>query len=316
MEKIFNIFPICDDRIISHIGFCIHEFVGEDEEKIQYLLSKVEEDSKKYSITEVPSEFKVKLPNGKEINGLTHERYNSLLHNGTDGVLYEEIFQLFGAPQFPLSVSTMIVNGEIKVTEQKRFETVPKTEFTTQLVEQVPEYYLKAYMSEKGFALSELINADFFDAIRILYNNQKFVSSLKLLMSAIDTFSFLEYGDRPNNFKDWLDKYCDLSVLKLTNSELWEYRNSILHMTNSYSRKVINKKINQLSFYVGENDLPYMISNGEAKYFNLFSLINCIAEGIDNWGESFNSERSKFEIFCDRYDLIMSDQRYSKLNPE
>lgn len=316
MEKIFNIFPICNNRIITHIGFCVHEIDGTDEEKLKYLLSKVEQDSKKIKIIEVPSNFKVRHPSGEEINGLTHERYNSLLHNGTDGILYEGIFQHFGAPEFPLSVSTMIVDGEIKITEQKKFDTIPKTEFTTKLVEQVPLYYLSEYMSDNGFALSELINTDFFEAIRILYNKQKYVSSMKLLMSAIDTFSFLEYGDKPNNFKDWIIQFCDLSALNINESELWEYRNSVLHMTNSYSRRVIDKKVSQLSFYVGEKDLPYMISNGEAKYFNLFSLINCIAQGIDKWGESFNIERSKFRKFCDRYDLIMSDQRYSKINPE
>ena len=312
-EVIFNFFPICNDKVITSIGFRVHEYSGSDDKKIKFLLSRVEEDSKEMAFAEISENFKVKLPNGKEVNGLTHTRYNSLLHNGTEGVLYEPIFQLFNAPKFPLSVSTMIVNGKIKITEQKECTTIPKTEFTTRITEEIPNHYLTEYITDDGFELCKLINSDFFEAIQLLYNNQRYVSTLKLLMSAIDTFAFLEFGDKANNFKDWLKEYCIVSKLNLTEDELWEYRNSILHMTNAYSRKVIDKKISKLSFYVNREDVKDMISDGEAKYFNLFSLINVIASGVDKWGESFNAEREKFKTFCDRYDLIISDIRYNKI---
>jgi hypothetical protein len=132
-------------------------------------------------------------------------------------------------------------------------------------------------------------------------------------MAAIDTFAFLEYGDTKDNFKKWLTSFCDLSSIKLTVDELWEYRNSILHMTNAQSRKVIQNQIERLSFYVSENDIDFLTTNGEAKYFNLLTLIRTINLGIVNWINTYDTDRSKFEIFSDRYDLIISDSRYNKI---
>ena len=165
-------------------------------------------------------------------------------------------------------------------------------------------------MTDKGFDLGELINIDFLKSVKLLFDNQNYASSIKLLMSAIDTFAFLEFGDVTGSFKSWLSKYCNLSRLEINEGQLWEYRNSIIHMTNAYSRKVISKEVQKLSFYVSEYDADFLTSDGEAKYFNLTTLNNVIAEGIEKWVDSYNNERGKFRIFCDRYDLIISDSRY------
>ena len=311
-EIIFNIFPLCDEGIISAIGFRVHEIAGTDDEKIQFLLSRVEMDIEEMSCVGISENYKVKLPRGNEINGITITSYNTLLHKGTDKSLYESIFQSFNAPDHPLSISTLIVDGKIKITGQRKFETIPITNFTEKISEELPNHFLTEFITDEGFALDKLLNVDFFDAIRILFNNDKFVSSIKLLMVAIDTFAFLEFGDVNNNFKDWLSKYCSLIKLKITEEELWEYRNSILHMTNAFSRKVKNKTVTRLSFYVSNEDVDYLITDGGEKYYNLRSLITVIAKGIDNWNKSFNAE--KFEIFCSRYDLIISDNRYTKIN--
>jgi hypothetical protein len=312
-EKIFNIFPICNNDIISLIGFRVHEKIGTDDEKIEFLLSRIETDITELAYIKISDNFKVKLPNGDEVNGLTHERFNNLLQNGTESILYEPIFQLFDAPEFPLSVSTMLVDGEIKITRQEKFETDPKTKVTESLTENVAEHYLEKYLTDEGFDFTALVNDDFLDAIKLLFKNQKYVSATKLLMAAIDTFAFLEYGDTKDNFKKWLTSFCDLSSIKLTVDELWEYRNSILHMTNAQSRKVIQNQIERLSFYVSENDIDFLTTNGEAKYFNLLTLIRTINLGIVNWINTYDTDRSKFEIFSDRYDLIISDSRYNKI---
>lgn len=52
-EVIFNLFPICNDKIITNIGFRVHEFEGKDEDKIQYLLSRVEQDVKEMIILKI-----------------------------------------------------------------------------------------------------------------------------------------------------------------------------------------------------------------------------------------------------------------------
>jgi hypothetical protein len=313
-ETIFNIFPICNDDIISAIGFRVHELAGTDEEKINFLLSRVETDVKEMAYIKISDNFKVILPTGEEVAGVTKERFNNLLHNGTEQILYEPIFQIFDAPQSPLSVSTMFVDGEIKITSSVEFEAVPKTKFTEKITESIPEHYLSKFMTDEGVNLGDLINEDFIEGIRLMFQNHKYVSCSKLLMSAVDTFAFLEFGDVRDNFKNWLTKYCDLSLVKVTPDELWEYRNSILHMTNSRSRKVLQNDVQRLAFYVSDSEVDFMTTNGEANYFNLLTLINLVNKGIENWCNSYNDDRSKFEDFVDRYDSIISDSRYNKIH--
>lgn len=313
-EVIFNLFPICNSNIISAIGFRVHDHSGSDEEKIVFLSSRIELDIKEMAYIKVSENFKVQLPTGEEINGLTHERFNNLLHNGTEGILYEPIFQLFNAPENPLSIATMFVDGEIKITAKQEFGTPPKTKFTEKITEKIPDHYLSRYTTDEGINLGELINSDFIEAIRLLFQNQKYVSAIKLLMAAIDTFAFIEFGDVKGNFKSWLVKYCDIPQVGITVEELWEYRNSILHMTNAHSRNVLKNNILRLSFYVSESDIDYLTTNGDAKYFNLVTLINVINLGIENWCDSYNTEREKFESFCTRYDLVISDNRYNKID--
>ncbi len=312
-EEIFNLFCIFKGDILTRIGFKIHKIEGTDEEKIIFLQSNVESDLLDCCFMDIPDNFTIKLPDGGKINGLTLERYNTLLYNGTLGILFEPIFNLFNTTEKPLTVTTCIVDGKIKIDEIKQYPTKPLTSFTEQIHEELPNHYLTEFITEEGFELEELINKDFFDAIKLLFNNRHFVSSLKLLMSAIDTIAFLEYGDISNNFKEWLKKYCDFSMLSITEEELWEFRNSILHMTNACSRKVKNKKVSPLKFYISPNDKSMFISDNYSKYFNLTSFISIISNGVTKWAESFNLEKDKFEVFCDRYDYIISDNRYSKI---
>jgi hypothetical protein len=313
-EVIFNIFPICKSDIITEVGFRVHEFEGSDDEKTNFLLTRVETDFKEMVFIKISDDFKVLLADGEEVNGLTHERYNNFLHNGTESILYEPIFQLFNAPKTPLSVSTMVVDGKIYITQSKHFDTMPKTNFTEKITEKIPNHYLKEFTTEDGFDMGALINSDFIVSIRLLFQNQKYVSCVKLLMSAIDTFAFLEFGDVDGNFKKWVSRYCDLSSVGVSEIELWAYRNSIIHMTNSYSRQVIKNKVQKLSFYVNKDNVDYLTTDGEAKYFNLLTLINSINKAIEKWCDSYNDEREKFEPFCDRYDLIISDSRYGTIN--
>ena len=54
----------------------------------------------------------------------------------------------------------------------------------------------------------------------------------------IDTLGFGEYGPVGNCFVTWLDEYCDMGQAGVTSPELWELRNSLLHMTNLDSNRV------------------------------------------------------------------------------
>src|SRR5438270_13625772 len=100
--------------------------------------------------------------------------------------------------------------------------------------------YLNLYMTPAGLDIPRLLNDDFFEAIRLLFNSRKFVSSLKLLLSFLDTIAFLDSGESGGpHFQRWLDTYVDLSTVGATSQELWEHRNSLLHMTNLDSRRVL-----------------------------------------------------------------------------
>lgn len=147
----------------------------------------------------------------------------------------------------------------------------------------------------------------------MLYNNGHYVSALKLLMSFIDTVSYLEFGDIAKSFQQWLDKYVDLNSIKVTSTELWEMRNSILHMTNSDSRKVLKGEVHRLMFYVGTLKKGLSDKTDEAKYFELINLITIISDGIQQWAKTYNINPSKFTDFVNRYNRIFSDSRYETI---
>jgi hypothetical protein len=131
-------------------------------------------------------------------------------------------------------------------------------------------------------------------------------------MSCIDTLAFVEYGDVPQNFTAWVNNYLDLTPHGISADELWEFRNSVLHMTNLASRKVVAGKVSPIAPYVGRpNSAPPIKSNG-AKPFNLFELIMTVGDGIGRWGEAYNSEPDKILKFIERYDTTISDSRMAR----
>jgi hypothetical protein len=128
-------------------------------------------------------------------------------------------------------------------------------------------------------------------------------------MSCVDTLAFVEYGNMSCNFTGWLDAYVDLSPHNITAEELWEFRNSVLHMTNLASRKVISGKVSPIMPYVGGPDTMPAITPDLPKPFNLYGLIAAIGTGIERWGETYNSDRDKLMKFIERYDTTISDSR-------
>ncbi|MEJ7666936.1 MAG: hypothetical protein WKG07_49245 [Hymenobacter sp.] len=101
----------------------------------------------------------------------------------------------------------------------------------------------------------------------------------------------------------------DLSNLEITSDELWEFRNSVLHMTNLDSRKVQLGKAKRLIFYVSHPTTKYVKEMDEGKTFNFKELLDALGLGISNWALSYNIEKQKFETFLIRYDRIISDKR-------
>jgi hypothetical protein len=175
--------------------------------------------------------------------------------------------------------------------------------------------YLLRYMTPEGFDFPNLLNDDFFKPIRLLYNNRHYVSANKLLMNFVDSMGFLEFGDTgENTFTRFLAAYADLTKLGVTADELWEQRNSLLHMSNLDSRKVLSGKVRRLASYVGT--LPDDTSDfiADTKYYNLKLLIDTLGAACTRWAESFRSDEGKFELFLDRYDLVVSDNRMLEID--
>jgi hypothetical protein len=161
---------------------------------------------------------------------------------------------------------------------------------------------------------SSLINDDFFQPVRILFQNEQYVSAIKLLVIAIDSISFIEFGNiKENTFIKWLNTYADLNGIGITAEELWEHRNSLLHMSNLNSRKVVSGEIRSLTAYLGT--IPQNVKLNEEKmgYYNMQKLIYCIANACGKWGETYNEQRDKTDSFIERYDLIASDARMLKI---
>lgn len=298
--------------MISQVGGVCHEIEGTDEEKISFLKSRVFIDFDKAEKFPIPAKI-ITTYKGLKQNSIDYNTFRDLSYKGEALMIFEDVFFKYNANKNPLVVVTPVKNGKIQIDGEEKIK-LPEKEFSGKLEIEKHDNWLVGYLDEKGLYLDQLINDDFFEAIRILYNHNQYVSAMKLLMICIDTMSYLEFGDVPGNFQKWINSYTNLSDLNITANELWEFRNSILHMTNLDSRKVNQKKEKRLLFYVAHPKTDYQNENDEGKYFKFMDLLNCIARGISNWGETYNLEKSKFDDFVARYDRIISDKRMTYIN--
>ena len=171
------------------------------------------------------------------------------------------------------------------------------------------EHYLTKYVNNNEFNVPAMINDDFFEAIKLCFNAKKYISCAKLLVSFIDTIGFIKYGNDNRAFKKWLDDYVDLAKLGITSDELWEHRNSLLHMSTLESKKVLEGKFPILMAYVGRMPEGVELPDGY-KGYNLNELIGEITKGISRFIEDFIAAEP--ELFMSRYDLILSDHRYDE----
>jgi hypothetical protein len=116
--------------------------------------------------------------------------------------LFESIFQNYDVSQTPLFVITFLVDGEIRIEGNEDLNSNPTAPFTHSLDERIPIDYIDSCLTEKGFEMHRLLEDDFLKAAKILFNNECYVSTLKLLLlTTIDTVAFLEYDDTLGNFK-------------------------------------------------------------------------------------------------------------------
>lgn len=170
--------------------------------------------------------------------------------------------------------------------------------------------YFGKYFTSTGFDFPNLIEDDFMKPIKLLFNNKHYVSASKLLMTFIDSVGYVEYGDSSKNpFIDWLNSYADLTTVGVTSAELWEQRNSLLHMSNLDSRKVVAGKEKRLILYIGTLDADAPTSDKIDKFYSFEHLILALGTACENWFISYDQDQPKICGFIERYDLIASDSR-------
>lgn len=177
----------------------------------------------------------------------------------------------------------------------------------------MPVDYVGTYFTEDGFDFTRLLNDDFFQPVRILFQAGYFVSASKLLMVAIDSIGFVEFGDKDATFIKWLKRYAQLEPIGITAEELWEHRNGLLHMSNLRSRKVASGEIRPLVAYVGQLTEGVNLDHGKTGYYDLQALINEFGHACGRWLETYDEDRAKIHAFVERYDLIASDARMLRI---
>lgn len=283
-ERVVNVFAYGNSTHVHAVGWRVYEKSGTYNELTEFLRTRASYDHRIAARQDLPAPL---LWRDFEVMNRVNPFVGSLVQAGiTD--------------ENDICCVTHIINGEVRV------EDIHDSEST----EAVPDY-LTAYLSEQGFDFPQLINDDHFEAIHLLWNNRKYISCLKLVFSTIDTLGFVAYGpDERNCFTRWLDDYCEFESLGVTSGELWELRNSLIHMTNLDSRKVNSGRTHRLQPRIAhpDRDVPPFVDGMKVFHVARF-VITVLPHGIENWLDSYNRERGKFAEFVERYDTIVSEAR-------
>jgi hypothetical protein len=300
-EVIYNLFAYTNGAIITDLGIDQYKIIdqGSDSEKLKFLRER--------ALLDHATAYKARIVEPI----LTCAQFRAKERLGMTLAVFEELFETFNVPSNPLYALTVILNGVPRIDHTYEGKLV-LNEIAG--MEKISDY-LVCYTTDAGINLPQLFEDDYFKAIKLLFNNGLIVSSSKLLMIFIDTMAFIEYGDVQSSFTQWLSKYTYLMPLQITEEELWEFRNGILHMSNLDSRKVLNKKVKRLIPCVNLDSMQVAPGHDD-KYFDLLKLIQTIAAGLEMWLQSYNDDTPKFEKFVERYDTVISDGRTLCLEPK
>ncbi|MBN3131776.1 hypothetical protein H4F52_08495 [Pectobacterium brasiliense] len=303
-EVIYNLFYFSpDEKNITHVGIVPHEFEGNDDEKIAFLQKNVEVD-----LSSCRSFHNIHPSVLDSENVLTLARYHSNMRIGNSFSPFELALAFHNAPLEPIAVMTAVVKGKCKIdvqvalSEKLRNKHMP--DYKIEGVRTLPDY-LDEYMDGDALHIKDLLNDDHMKPIKLLFNNKHYLASFKLFMSFIDTIAYLEYGNSKRVFQNWLENYSEINKLEITADELYELRNSLLHMTNLNSHKVIQGKERRLSFSVCEKGHPTRYHN-DIVYINYLDLLFIFDEAIDKWLETYHGS-SKQLTLIERYDEVVRD---------
>jgi hypothetical protein len=159
-----------------------------------------------------------------------------------------------------------------------------------------------------GSDLGLQIYKAFMQGAFITFKSGLYVSSIKLLLSAVDTMAFLVTGNNSSkDFKEWLNKYVDLSIVGINADELWEHRNALLHMTTLDSRKVGQGKIVRLIPYKEPTESPRDTLNN-SKFYSIDKLWLVLAGGFDKFIKDIESNEKLKRVTESNWKKIVYDE--------
>lgn len=311
-EMIFNIFLISVKGFIKNVGVKSHLHNGTDQEKIDFLKANVESDKDAYEKFPIPDRYQIVAQDDTIQKGiLRSQKYQDLCDVGKSYEIFNEIFAYYNSVENPLMCVSFIIDGKLKI--DKEVPVYINNNDFKEIHLKEPQHYLDKYSDYRGFHIDTLIEDDFLNAVLMLINSGHYIEGLKLLLSSIDSFAFLELGDIKNNFTIWVEKYLNIEKLKISAQELWELRNSLLHMTNYESRKVKKGDVTRLIVQAGH--LPDEVSNetNDGKYLNINKFLSETNIAVEEWLLETIKNPVKLKAFISRYNLIISNARFTKI---
>ncbi|MDN8035790.1 hypothetical protein [Burkholderia vietnamiensis] len=301
-EPVYNVYTYFEADELRAVGIKQYYRQGSDAKKLAFLQERATRDFS--SVRRVPL-----------ARPMPREEYHAMERLGETTHMFEPLFREVGAGMAPLFCVTPIVDGVPTIHVSVPLGPLNMSELPEGVggPGKMDDYLFKYINEEAGtFDMPGLIHDDYFKAIRLLFNNRHFISCLKLLMSFLDTIAYVEFGDRlPREtpvFIDWLRMFSGPTTAGATPEELWEFRNSLLHMSNLESRKVAAGRVARLTPYVGVQEYPPS-DDPMMKYINTYGLIEAVAAAIQRWITSYNDHPEKMRTFVQRYDRVVSDDR-------
>lgn len=148
----------------------------------------------------------------------------------------------------------------------------------------------------------------FHQAVKILHNERLEQQSIYMILVYLDQLGWLISSSDFSNgedFRRWLDTYCDLTEAKCTSKELWNARCSHLHMGTSEGQRFKDGDF-RLAFYRNVKLSDEQIAAEEKNYpkptkmVDTSILLKCIDEGVANFSDALESNPELKESVLDK----------------